>query len=1298
MCSIITPEFLSSDYVSFGLTDNWLTNFFNQDPSSFNNGYLLISQTNGLNNGRFKIPDSSSFRVYSSNQTPGVNGSSATDGQLTAGDKIYYYDGGSTYTLIGTVDNQLDGLYDDLKIHFTADTSSTYLSSLGIALQYAGESVDSRSFDVSLSVDGSTPVVDTLPFITFNKTGDGFTFVTTKPSYSENGSAVFVAGSSDTTIAYSAKDTLSNNAGNYNGTNLVITATNDLTALASQFGSPSFSTPEGISALLKEITVMFSELSTHVLNIDASGKSFSYDAQAQTLNDVNGNPFASVVIGDSNAGVTNTIAIKFNSDLATTALVNEVLQSITYQNTTDSLMSLGVLSWKLQYASNNNSSLVSGQSLLTFQNVNDAPILQPFYKTESYDALLDFATQDYKATAAEAGVYSSTGTEVLSGVNVTANDTSFTGISSVLGFLSNQSAVMVGDLTTVGGNTTSSVITFDTPQSSVSLEFANLLKTLVSLIASGDQAAVSNLVGGSTQTFLMGLPYRKVSFYDENTELLGVSQITDLNLPSLGLLFSIMALTQGGSASDLDTYTSDSLYNVRFTAPQGQAIKSIKIESVSTTLSQLLMSGAVLPSILDSITLGENIQPYLNLPPLIAGQATEFVIGDMLPNGTITDPDALPWEKSTVPESIAVSAVDNSQGLWEYKIGNGTWTAFDFTANSGKALLLNETDSLQFTPNQDFNGVLPDCITFYAWDKTTGNVGNYLTISGNTGGDKTLSVNAISASAMTPQVPTLSEITTITPNGDGEQVITFASLLDASNAHDLDGTVTAFVVKNVSSGTLKIGTDAASATDWAEGTNDTITVLKKAFWTPGSSGNAFTVVAKDNDNTESVTPIQVKIAINAAPTIANVPETPTDVIAGVAADLENFTVADINVGDTLTVTLTATNGTIGGVEDDDLNADGIQVTGTTDEINAKLAAATFTATKAWTASVNIRLTDGHISSPVTAIYPFTVSANPEVIKSVDNATTVLVSPATTDSTDWWLSSAKENNVIFGTKFAETFHFKGTGNANIIDVSDGDALVLDAATTLKDNTVFISNEGNDVVVGSVGTYRLGGVNPEETVNVGFNGNIVEISRLKSGFSYQAADSENKYSITGSTAGDSITGGAVSDTITGGLGADTIDGGAGDDKYVISATGQTGGVPAYWNVAMSGGTPMNPDSVTSTVSTVGMDIYTMGAGDTLDLSLIAPTLTSITATTAPTPTTFHTTSVVFTAAGTETAAQSFRGSYANANNTFTWNVSGTDTLLVYDNNGSADGGKNEAVVLVGIPIVGVNHGVFGQIFLS
>jgi hypothetical protein len=57
---------------------------------------------------------------------------------------------------------------------------------------------------------------------------------------------------------------------------------------------------------------------------------------------------------------------------------------------------------------------------------------------------------------------------------------------------------------------------------------------------------------------------------------------------------------------------------------------------------------------------------------------------------------------------------------------------------------------------------------------------------------------------------------------------------------DADGTVDAFIVQAVTSGTLKIGTSAASATAFAVGSNDRIDAIRNAYWTPAAnvSGNA----------------------------------------------------------------------------------------------------------------------------------------------------------------------------------------------------------------------------------------------------------------------------------------------------------------------------------------------------------------------------------------------------------------------------------------------------------------------------
>ncbi|WP_254173274.1 putative Ig domain-containing protein [Planktothrix pseudagardhii] len=116
-----------------------------------------------------------------------------------------------------------------------------------------------------------------------------------------------------------------------------------------------------------------------------------------------------------------------------------------------------------------------------------------------------------------------------------------------------------------------------------------------------------------------------------------------------------------------------------------------------------------------------------------------------------------------------------------------------------------------------------------------------------------------------------------TTNEDTEVELTFADLVAQGNEADSDGTVDAFVVKAVSSGTLKIGNDAASATAWVAGSNDTIDATKKAYWTPDANVNgtvnALQVVAKDNDGLESATPVTAQVTItavnDAAPVLDN---------------------------------------------------------------------------------------------------------------------------------------------------------------------------------------------------------------------------------------------------------------------------------------------------------------------------------------------------------------------------------------------------------------------------------------------
>ena len=143
---------------------------------------------------------------------------------------------------------------------------------------------------------------------------------------------------------------------------------------------------------------------------------------------------------------------------------------------------------------------------------------------------------------------------------------------------------------------------------------------------------------------------------------------------------------------------------------------------------------------------------------------------------------------------------------------------------------------------------------------------------------------------------------------------------------------------------------------------------------------------KPNDGTADGNTVSVAITVtpvNDAPTITGLPGSAQAVTAGAAAALADFAVADADgAAAPLTVTLTATNGTINGLTDADTNQAGIQLSGTAAAINAAIASATFTASAAGAASIGVSVSDG-IAPAVTGTYHLSAAA-----AAVNNAPTV----------------------------------------------------------------------------------------------------------------------------------------------------------------------------------------------------------------------------------------------------------------------------------------------------------------------
>ena len=84
---------------------------------------------------------------------------------------------------------------------------------------------------------------------------------------------------------------------------------------------------------------------------------------------------------------------------------------------------------------------------------------------------------------------------------------------------------------------------------------------------------------------------------------------------------------------------------------------------------------------------------------------------------------------------IAVTAANTTNGTWFYSTNNGTtWNALGAVANNNALLLAADASTrLYFQPNANWNGTVPNAITFRAWDQTSGSNGTKVSTNANGG-------------------------------------------------------------------------------------------------------------------------------------------------------------------------------------------------------------------------------------------------------------------------------------------------------------------------------------------------------------------------------------------------------------------------------------------------------------------------------------------------------------------------------------------------------------------------------------
>ncbi|MBU6240098.1 MAG: VCBS domain-containing protein, partial [Planctomycetes bacterium] len=181
-------------------------------------------------------------------------------------------------------------------------------------------------------------------------------------------------------------------------------------------------------------------------------------------------------------------------------------------------------------------------------------------------------------------------------------------------------------------------------------------------------------------------------------------------------------------------------------------------------------------------------------------------ISQLIADGTIADSDYTP--STSAPEAIAITAINNTNGTWQFKLGSGSWSNINSTLLGTQALLLDSSDSVRFVPNADWSG--NSTFTYRAWDKTSGTIaGSYVTIS------STGSSTPYSSEIGTAQI-------TVTAVNDAP-----VALADTATAIEAGG------VSNGTAGTNPTGNVLTNDTDADSG--DTKTVTGVAAGTVGSA-------------------------------------------------------------------------------------------------------------------------------------------------------------------------------------------------------------------------------------------------------------------------------------------------------------------------------------------------------------------------------------------------------------------------------------------------------------------------------
>lgn len=486
--------------------------------------------------------------------------------------------------------------------------------------------------------------------------------------------------------------------------------------------------------------IVYSNWTQAVLTLARNGGASSDDVFGVTGSGTTGINFSGANIRNNATNIgtfTNnagTLAITFNAS-ATNAVVNLVLQAITYSNTNNTPPASVTINYTINDGDTDPDRATNGQGTggaligtgsinIGITPVNDAPTLSGL---------------------GPGGFYTEDSAAMVIGSGITLNDPELKTFASGAGDWGNAYLVLsrngVADVNDV----------FSASGSLSTLTEGSTLLDGVTTIGTVTQ----NTAGILAITFADGVTTAQVTA--------ALSKIAYSNTIQSLEAGAILPVTLNWVLHDGDT-DPDRVLN-------GQGTGGDKSNTRSQTIN--------LTGVNDAPVLSDTVLSLTQTEDAIAPVGAVGTLVSVLASGSnISDADTYIVAN---PTGIAITATDSTHGTWYYSTNNGTnWTAFTASNTTARLLAADANTRVYFQPTANWHGSITSGLTIRAWDASTGTNGliaaQDLSIGVNVGGTTAFSsatdVVAVTVTPVNDQPIASTDVVlpaviedTLTPNG-----------------------------------------------------------------------------------------------------------------------------------------------------------------------------------------------------------------------------------------------------------------------------------------------------------------------------------------------------------------------------------------------------------------------------------------------------------------------------------------------------------------------------------------------------